>query len=191
MKSINFDYSTHRNQMKMSHLHDFCEVYYQLSGEKYYFIKNNTYYILPGDLVFIKENTLHKAFATNNNSNERILLEVNRDYLMYNIPHMNCSHLFDIFDEDIFVFRLKPKQQDIVKDIFIKMQTIFTQEKKENMDQLIILSLTLQFLIYIHKIRSSYKGQELKIQEQSFVNKRVVDITNYINDNYTKALSLE
>ena len=46
--------------MTDDHLHDHYELYYLLSGERIYFIKDRTYRVKAGDLVFVDRNTVHK-----------------------------------------------------------------------------------------------------------------------------------
>lgn len=189
MNSINFDYSNQKTQMITNHFHDFCEIYYQLSGEKYYFIKNDTYHILPGDLILIKENLVHKAFAVNDCPSERYLIEMNRHYIKTNMVQLNCSPLFEIFDKEIFVLRLTPNEQNILEHIFREMQKLNKNESLESIIYLKILSLTLQLLLYIYDLNK--KERTLDMNRNMFVNKRVGDITHYINSNYMNDLSLE
>ena len=50
--------------MSYRHYHDAYEIYYLLHGERDYFIKDRTYTITKGDLVFININDLHKTVDT-------------------------------------------------------------------------------------------------------------------------------
>ena len=50
--------------MAYQHFHNFYEVYYLLGGSRYYFIKNNTYYVKAGDLVLVDKRELHRTLET-------------------------------------------------------------------------------------------------------------------------------
>ena len=47
--------------MASNHYHHYYEIYYQLSGERYYFIKDRSYYLTKGNIVLINSYDLHKT----------------------------------------------------------------------------------------------------------------------------------
>ena len=63
--------------MPVNHFHDHYEIYYLLSGKRYYFIQDRSYLMQEGDLVFIDKNKLHKTLDANTLPHERILLSFN------------------------------------------------------------------------------------------------------------------
>ena len=47
--------------MSFFHYHNAYEIYYQIQGERNYFIENKVFYIRKGDVIFIKMNDLHRS----------------------------------------------------------------------------------------------------------------------------------
>ena len=74
----NFEISYNRphkaTSMPDNHYHDNYEIYYLLSGERYYFIKDRTYHIDRGDIVLINMYDMHRTINFKTESYERILI---------------------------------------------------------------------------------------------------------------------
>jgi hypothetical protein len=47
MNGIEFEFTSSSGQMLHNHFHDFLEIYYLREGQRYYFIKSNTYLVMP------------------------------------------------------------------------------------------------------------------------------------------------
>lgn len=60
-------------QMDIDHYHDVYEVYMLLEGERRYFIRDRSYLIKEGDLVFIGQGDLHKTSDGSTPQHERIV----------------------------------------------------------------------------------------------------------------------
>lgn len=73
---IEIERSRHDQKMDMpfSHFHDRYEIYYLLSGERFYFIDNRMHLVQAGDLVFIDRYALHQTRDTGISHHERILI---------------------------------------------------------------------------------------------------------------------
>jgi AraC-like DNA-binding protein len=74
--------------MTSNHFHPYYEIYYLLSGSRIYFVKDTTYRVAAGDLVFIDKNVVHKTLLDAEPAHERIVIHIDerfvRDVLM---PH--------------------------------------------------------------------------------------------------------
>lgn len=61
------------------HYHRYFEIYYFLKGECKYFIDSYTYTLIPGDIVIIPENVIHRTMYTS--TYERKLLNFTQDFI--------------------------------------------------------------------------------------------------------------
>lgn len=81
--------------MHSNHYHEEVEIYYMISGKCNYFIDDKTYEILPGDVVLIPENTIHK---TNYGEEEhtRIVLECSKHFIPKSVQQQlsESSHIY-------------------------------------------------------------------------------------------------
>ncbi|MCR4661395.1 MAG: AraC family ligand binding domain-containing protein, partial [Clostridia bacterium] len=63
------------------HSHDFYELYYFISGKVSYVIDNMEYLLLPGDILLISPDNLHRPSFYENLEYERIVLWINPKYV--------------------------------------------------------------------------------------------------------------
>lgn len=70
-----------RMDMTRNHFHHRYEMYYLISGERFYLIDHNMYLVQPGDLVFINRYALHRTTDTGLAHHERILIQFSSEFL--------------------------------------------------------------------------------------------------------------
>nr|WP_255570386.1 AraC family transcriptional regulator [Cohnella sp. CFH 77786] len=68
--------------MREDHFHAQYELYYLFSGERNYFIRDRTYSVHAGDLVFIPKNELHRTSEASEPAHERMVINFTDDFLM-------------------------------------------------------------------------------------------------------------
>ena len=64
-----------------NHYHSTYEIYYLLSGRRHYFIKDSTYSVAAGDLVFINKYDVHKTSVLGSPQHERIVMNFSDAFL--------------------------------------------------------------------------------------------------------------
>ncbi|QJD87580.1 AraC family transcriptional regulator [Cohnella herbarum] len=67
--------------MTSNHFHPYYEIYYLLSGSRIYFVKDTTYRIAAGDLVFIDKNEVHKTLQEGEPAHERIVIHIDERFV--------------------------------------------------------------------------------------------------------------
>ena len=82
---------TRQFTMPHNHFQNYPEIYYLLSGERYYFIKDRTYYVTKGSLVLINSYQIHKTLAARPHVSESD--PFNNDFISMKVPL--CSKLVD------------------------------------------------------------------------------------------------
>ena len=171
--------------MAHNHFHSYPEIYYLLSGERLYFIKDRTYYVAKGNLVLINSYQIHKTLDTGNSMFKRILVHFNNDFIT--TKNSLCRQLVDkLFIPENHVIRLSPVEQAYVETLFSEMQKEVRDASKWL--EISLLSLLLQLLVYIERTVSNSSSN---FSHPSPMHKKVSEIVHYINVNYTQDLSLE
>lgn len=125
---IFYEQTKQAHRMKDTHVHKVVEIYYQVAGEKDYFIHDSTYHIMPGDLVFIGEGIIHKAFSQELDQSERILVHIDRDYMSGHLPYIDMEALYHIFDEGYGLIRVFLKISLVLK-VFLHQWLKFPEGK--------------------------------------------------------------
>lgn len=170
--------------MHTAHSHSYCEMYYLMSGACDILIKDSTYSISSGTVVFIPADTLHKTTYTGSASHERIYIEFSDSYIsdMYSEYGKTWLQL-NLFN----TFMLVPPQHRadfnaILSDI-IKEQnndnTFSGRMKKLYFQQLIIT------LLRYNCIENFPGTPNSKIADLS-----INDAMKYINSNYQYPITL-
>lgn len=170
--------------MLSHHFHNTFEVYYLLSGERYYFIKDRVFHIKPGNLVLINENDLHKTTDADTKDHTRILLNFSRDYLMSN-SKTNII-LKDLFTHNINVIPLLPTDQQHVEALLYRMNHEIQQ--KAIGYEVSLQSLLLELLVYT---RRTIKEDNINgLDHPSPMHEKISEIVQFINRNYSNPLTL-
>lgn len=168
-----------------NHHHQIYEIYYLLSGERYYFIKDRTYHIQQGDIVFIPENILHKTSLCNQPEHERILINFKSDFLLHD-PEDETTQLITHFLDETHVLRLHPLEQ-------IQVEAWLKDMVQENASQpyatLMIRALFTQLLVFTARL--ALEQQRTTSEYIKPLHKRIYEVVDYINQHYTRPLSLD
>ncbi|MEK4519022.1 AraC family transcriptional regulator [Paenibacillus sp. FSL H8-0122] len=169
--------------MDTDHFHDFYEIYYLLSGQRHYYIRNGRYALEAGDLVFINKNHLHRTTGGSHLPHERVLISFNDAYLE---PVAPGADWMNVFEGESFLLRPTAHEQGLITDLLQAMQ----EEQKEGLrwSTEYTRMLLLQLLITLERIRRAKPA--LVSPEQSEGQRRVYSIIEYLDNHYSERLSL-
>ncbi len=171
---------------KYYHYHDYYELYYMYSGERYYFVKDKTYHVKAGTLVLVKPYDVHYTSKYSNHGYDRHLVWFSKEYLKEFIPMYGDGDLFDCFHKDISIIKLNMHGQHFVELLLKSMEREFEQ-RKAGYDLYLKTSLV-QLLIFMN--RNSSMLEDNDIDYINSAHKTISEITAYINMNYQKEISL-
>ena len=175
------------SSMSSNHYHNHYEIYYQLSGERYYFIKDRAYYVKKGDIVLINKYELHKTTYAGANTYERILIDFKEDFLAPFTASIKDIEILACFNRDIPVISSSINDTGFIEGLFNKM---LNENKKEAPGYNTYLSICLiELLIFINRLKD--KPQNNYLEYPSALHKKISEIAKYINNNYTQDLSLK
>jgi YesN/AraC family two-component response regulator len=169
--------------MDQCHLHTFFEIYYLLSGERYYFIKDRTFLVKQGDLVLIAPRTLHKTTAIGLQSHERILIYFDGEFALSQSQDFSDSvtHLFMVHP----LIRLTPPDQNQIEFLLQQMCREIRDQRSGYVPML--QACLLQLLVYClrHQLSNITNSEHPSLMHQ-----KISDIVRYINQNYPQPLTL-
>ncbi|NIK76205.1 YesN/AraC family two-component response regulator [Paenibacillus castaneae] len=113
--------------MADEHYHDYYEIYYMLSGKRIYFIRDRTYSVEQGDLVFINKNELHKTMQTGEASHERVIIHLDDSMLQQHAAE-HAAFLLTPFQQQGHIIRLPRQEQVAVEQVIRRMLTEIGQK---------------------------------------------------------------
>lgn len=186
------DFEFHRNKvagamsMPANHFHDTYEIYYLCSGERYYFIKNKTYHVKAGDIVFIGKNELHKTTEANRIAHERLLINFHERFLApaweqesvsLQLPFQSAGHVLRLAEDD------RRTAESILLGIEQEMNT------RKQGAALYIKALLTQLLVFCSRLTTaSGIGSVERTGPQE---RKINEIVAYINSRFDHPLSLQ
>ncbi|HOP74967.1 MAG TPA: AraC family transcriptional regulator [Bacillota bacterium] len=181
--SFYHDTRTGHYNMRGCHFHSRYEIYYLVSGERFYFIHDRTYLIQKGDLVLISPYVIHKTMDTGKPHHERYLIEFDQRFVSNSI-HENLQSIEVLF-KNRHVIRLSPKDRHIFERIF---ETMLDEVQNQRLDYEIQLqSLLQQLLIYAARnLDLASNGHQYISQTHA----KVSEIVKFINTHYAEDLTL-
>lgn len=190
---INYSKVAHYFDMSRNHCHNTYEIYYLLSGQRYYFIKDRTFHVMKGDIVLINAYDLHKTTTLQDSpAFERIMLQFHEDFLDFISEVYPDVQLLSCFKSNIRVVRLCASEQKEVEAILNKLLALYN-DYRENMknrnNELYIKIKLAELLLFLNKKVSS--GQTGSFEHPSSMHRKVSEIVTYINKNYMNDLTLD
>ncbi len=174
------------DNMTQSHYHDYFELYYLESGERYKVIEGKTYHFLPGQYVLFPPFTMHHSFGMNNTPFKRIVLYFRPDQILYPalLEKMTMNE-FTIFHTDkkelIHIHRFLT---ELLKEDKPGSEFLTGQEERQIRTAYMQSLLNTLFLTAYRK-NGSENRPETEKQDQ------IGAIVDYIHHNYFTDLSLE
>lgn len=172
-------------EMQSNHFHDSYEVYYLLSGERYYFINERTYRLQSGDLVFIGKNELHKTGETGANRHERFLIDFTEG--LFNPAADAGEHmLFAPFRRKNRLLRLQDEDRPFVEGL---LRQIFREtEGREAGFELYAKTLLAQLLLFAERRMDA--GPREAPEPVGPAEQKVFEIAGYVNGHFAEPLKL-
>jgi AraC-like DNA-binding protein len=182
------DYVQRQNQYSMAkdHLHDNYEIYYLLSGQRKYFIRDRVYLIEKGDLVFIPKYDLHRTLAADTATHERFVMNFQESFLERFTGGNTNIHLLAPFEKETPTFRLKAEDRNVVEGLLYRM-TKELKDKPPGYD-ICLKALGVELLLYI--VRCMGKYEEAVSPFETPMHRKISEIAGYIHEHYMKPLTL-
>lgn len=171
--------------MVQEHYHAYYEMYYLLSGERNYFIKDNIYRVSKGDLVFINEYDLHKTTSVGRSpAHERIVIYF-RDQL-FDPDIALLQDEFSPFRTGNPVLSLQIHEQRYVEDLLHRIIAEFRTRGRNFEACLKALFMEL----FIYALRCCEKRINQPVSSEKRLHKGIAEIVRYINQHYADRLTL-
>lgn len=182
---IEYDRRIGHFTMQNDHIHDHYELYYLLSGERSYFIKDRSYHIIAGDLVFIDRNAVHKTSDVGIPDHERIVIYLNRNVLEQLYPEW-LPMLEEPFMWDTPVLRLPLHESSYLTESMgqIKHELVSIQPSSS----LVFRHRIVELLLHAYQQRQNNK--HLILDDETPIRRKIADIARYLNDHIAESLPL-
>jgi len=171
--------------MQNDHFHAYYEIYYLLSGKRIYFVKDRTYTVEQGDLVFIAKNELHKTLQTGEPGHERVVIHFGDAFIRERGgPHAKL--LLSPFEQKSHVIRLPLAEQKTVASIIRRMVTEIRHKPPgfELVPAAAIVDLLLATARYLQN------NEPAPILDATPLHAKISEVVRYLNEHYHEPIKL-
>lgn len=183
---IEFDRRTGHYSMATDHYHSEYEIYYLFNGVRNYFIKDSAYQVLSGDLVLVDSDAVHKTSDPGVPHHERIVIYFSPFYFD-RLTEEERGLLLAPFSQGYPVLRLNLQERLQAEDLFGTLLAELNGQPPGY--RLRIRHMAGELLLFA--ARCFLKRSSLPEQEPTPVQRKVSDITRYINLHFSEPLELE
>jgi AraC-like DNA-binding protein len=183
--SIEYVKRTEKSSMQTDHFHPQYEIYYLLSGERYYFIEDRSYHVQPGDLVFINKNVLHKTMDAAIADHERVVIYFHEAALRQAYD-AHSELLLSPFSQESALYRYNVQDK-------IKLESLVSTLLKEMKNKAPGYELSLTHTVIDLML---FTGRHVEAQGTGSLpmdtpfHQKISDIIRFINHHYGEPMSL-
>ena len=171
--------------MTTDHYHSYYEIYYLLSGERLYFIRDRSYAVEQGDIVFISKQELHKTMHSGSPSLERAVIHFNDD-LFGHSESDHASLLLSPFRQESHVLRLPKHEKPYIEQLMRRM----LREMNDKLPGYELIPRNTVTELLLIAARSFQTLEPVQLHNNSPIHAKMFEIVHYINHHYAEPLTL-
>ncbi|MGO4538236.1 AraC family transcriptional regulator [Paenibacillus sp. 2TAB19] len=173
------------HHMPISHFHSTYEIFYLMSGNREFFIKDRTMQIDEGDVIIISPNILHRTINAAMPKHERLIVNISESY-MAAVNRSYMELLQPLLSKEYMVIKCSLHDQLSIKSLSHQIMQEM-QDQKPGFE-MYMQTLVIQLLIICCRhVRQDSKGHW---ESPSLMHETISNIVKYINSHYGQELSL-
>lgn len=160
---------------------DLFSVFALLDGQVDFIIESRRVRLLPGDVLLVGNNELHRSIFKKDVTSEYLLLMINLDFFIKNNCTAFSSVVFNRTLEDSSLIPAEDKDGRSILEILKRLDG-YAGEQPPN--HTVVSSVIVELLYHLNR-------RHMKAQSTCHRQDKIKDILDYINDHLTERLSLE
>ncbi|CAM4010304.1 AraC family transcriptional regulator [Paenibacillus alkaliterrae] len=172
--------------MEEDHYHDYNEIYYMLSGSRIYFIRDRSYSVEQGDLVFINKHELHKTMQAGEAAHERVIIHFHDAY----IGSLSAKHkdfLLSSFQQQSHIIRL-PRQEQLAAEQVMRRTLAEISQMPSGYELYPNHAITELLLI---SARYLQQNKPAPLHNSTPMHVKISEVIRYINAHFAEPLRLD
>ncbi|KAB7672112.1 GH39 family glycosyl hydrolase [Bacillus sp. B1-b2] len=174
--------SVMNNKDVLDHAHKDIELIYVIEGNLEVKIKSDSFRLNKSDFVIVNSNELHSFQSENNN--------------LFVIIHFNYLQIRSVLQQENLFFQCNSLEETSasnqqIKQVIEEVLSVYLKESDFSIAEFWEKVLKLVSIIQLNYLRDR-KHQEIKpLQSEELANERVMEILEYVENNFREALTLE
>ena len=173
--------------MPAFHSHDAREIYWLMSGERYYFIRDRVFRVAKGDIVLIDSNTIHRTVNAGTRAVYERLLVMFSDDLIRGVPFVGARDLAEVFRPGFRIVRPEPLIRARLEQLLLHLHE--EQTRRRSGYEVISISILIELLALLR--RAVPEGARVPEEHPSPLHARVSHIARHLGENHDADVSLD
>lgn len=174
--------------MASKHFHNEYEIYYLLSGERYYFIEKKIHLVKRGSLVLIDRNQVHRTVASNNNYHDRIKILIPSKEISSLLKLSKNIQVKSFFKNHSGIINLNEVGRKYVENILFFI--IREMKMKHSNYEFVVKMKLVELLVYAIRCKNGESPALANIPIKTEKHKKINEIAEYISLNSHQKMSL-
>lgn len=172
--------------MDSDHFHSYYEIYYMLSGESIYFVKDRTYKVVRGDLVFIPPRELHKTMYAGEAEHERLIIHFD-DELLNRMFGDQTEFMLLPFRQEHPVLHL-PIDERLAMDQQLRL--ILSEMERQDSGYPVAIAQAVT-AVMLGASRYLEHNKPLALPYETRMHSKIFEVVRYINRHYMNPIRLD
>ena len=172
------------HHMPDSHFHSTYELFYLMSGQREFFIKDRTVTVNEGDIVIIAPNILHRTTNAERPKHERFIMNMHEQLFSPDGSHKEA--LRPMLERDYLIVNGSLRDRLAIESL--SRAIIQEMQERRSGYELLVKSLAVQLLVMC--CRHYEQNAAEPPASPSPMHERISEIVRYINEHYSEELSL-
>ncbi|WJH32971.1 AraC family transcriptional regulator [Paenibacillus sp. CC-CFT747] len=186
-EDFHFDHVTRTEPFgRNNHFHSTYEIYYLIAGQRAYFIKDRSYLVTPGSLVFINKQEVHKTSDVEVPGHERIVVNFSDRMLEGGSPPPPL--LLSAFHSVSRVLPLKLAEQGFVQALMAKLSRELSIQKEGY--ELYIRLLLAELLLFAGRLADETGSPEEPAEIDNPVHRKITEVVRHLNARFHEPIRL-
>ena len=175
---------TNPTTMKNSHIHDYYEIYYLMSGSRRYFINHTLYNVEPGDAILVNKGDLHLTTSiSSEHYHERYLLTFSDEFVKPILQYLKEDDFMECFRSK--KIHIAASKRYAFEALLHKLNAEF--EKKDIYSDFLSKTHMAELLIFLNR---SSKHRVVPFDDITVHEERIQDVCKYIMNYYNQPITL-
>jgi len=184
---IKYGSTIDENEIVSKYYHPEYELVFLMSGERHYFVNHRTYQMMPGDLLIVSPNDLHKPIDNLSLAHDEISIHFGKEFLKGFDSSIHDIEIFNLFQKKVHLLRFQDEDMKLVKTLFDKM--IEEQQNSHPGHWTTIKMLLIGLLIFLNRHFSRFQSPEAS-KYCCTLHERISCIAEYIYGHYRSNITL-
>lgn len=171
--------------MHSAHAHSYYEMFYLISGNCDLWIKNSTYHLIPGNIIFIPADTLHRTSYTGSAFHERLGIEFTSNYINEFIVQFGMTWIQHHLFSKIFYL-----SEEYRKEFHHLLDQMFAESQSPDTFSQCMTKMHFQTLIILILRHMNHSSIQIINNGEKETDKALHTAITYINENFKNNITL-